>query len=615
MRTRMRSRCVPVVAACLVATAALRATAAAEEPKRLDLSSLERGTSPFPLFWRPYRQRPLPPVDLRNGSRLAERLSGGRLALSLREYLQLVVENNLDLAAARYGVAIAQLDVLRASAGQAARGTTDTPLPASLFAGAIGAGVSTTAPLSSGGTGGAAISTQGKLFTLGPRGVFDPTVSANFSYDRVVSPLNTTRVAGAASVTVPSTVLQTRFQQEWPEGTSYAVSFNLQRQTSTQSGLLFNPALTSFFAVQVFQPLLNGFGFALNRRFVTVAKNEKEMAVQSFRTTLNSTLAAAADAYWDLIALRENVRVAQQVVAAAQQRYDDTRQQVELDTMTPLDLLAAESDLASSRVALLRAEDRLQQQEVFVKTLISKTSDAALDAAVIEPTDSLPASADVDVPSLGNSIEMALANRAAIRQAELGLENQHIAQEFTRKNLLPTLSAYAAFDAYGLSPGAGRAVRQLWRSNFPEYSVGFTLSVPVFNRAAQADDLRARLEGQNAEAALQRTKNQIRLQVESASVTLSRARAQIEAAERAVAASQRAFEGAEVRLRAGTGTAYQVTLAERDLRAAQSADIQTRVNYAKALIAQELAVSTLLQRNGIDFDQALAGALFSSPVR
>ena len=614
MQTRAKfSRCAAVMFAA-AALWPLRATA--EEPRRIDLPTLARGVSAFPLFWRPYRETPLPPVDLRNGSRLAERLSGGRLELSLRDFLDLVVENNLDLASARYGAAIAQLDVLRASAGQAARGTTETPLPASLFAGAIGAGVSTTAPLSSGGTGGAAISTQGRLFTLGPRGVFDPTVSANFSYDHVVSPLNTKKVAGTASVTVPSTVLQTRFQQELPEGTSYAVSFNLQRQTSTQAGLLFNPALTSFFAVQVFQPLLNGFGLALNQRFITVANNERKMAVEAFHTTLNNTLASAADAYWDLIALRENVRVAEQVVAAAMQRYDDTRQQVELDTMTPLDLLSAESDLASSRVALLTAQDRMQQQEVLVKTLISKTSGPALDAAVIEPTDALPRAADIDVPPIAKSIETALANRASIRQAELGLENQHIAQEFTRKNLLPTLSVYAAFDAYALSPRVSPSLRQLWQSNFPEYSVGFTLSVPVFNRAAQADDIRARLEGQNAEAALQRTKNQIRLQVETSTVTLSRARAQIEAAERAVAASQRAFEGAEVRLRAGAGTAYQVILAERDLRAAQSADIQTRVNYAKALVAHELAVSTLLQRNGIDFDKALAGSLLSTaPVR
>src|SRR5581483_2030123 len=148
--------------------------------------------------------------------------------LSQREFLQLVVENELDLLVARYDSAIAQVDILRARSGQAARGVPSAPLPAAVFAGAIGAGVSTTVPLSAGGTGGAAISTQGRLVSIGPRGVFDPTVNLNVSFDRLLSPLNTTKVAGVTAVTVPSLVLQTRFQQELPEGTSYSVSVNLQ---------------------------------------------------------------------------------------------------------------------------------------------------------------------------------------------------------------------------------------------------------------------------------------------------------------------------------------------------------------------------------------------------
>jgi hypothetical protein len=73
---------------------------------------------------------------------------------------------------------------------------------------------------------------------VGPRGIFDPTLNVNVSYDRRVNPLNTTKVAGVTSVDVPSLVLQTRLQQELSYGTSYSVSVNLQRQQSTQTGLL-----------------------------------------------------------------------------------------------------------------------------------------------------------------------------------------------------------------------------------------------------------------------------------------------------------------------------------------------------------------------------------------
>ncbi|HEY7169977.1 MAG TPA: TolC family protein [Vicinamibacterales bacterium] len=580
-------------------------------PASIDLTAIGKGPSPFPAVWRPYRQQPLPPVDLRNGEELTRDLSQPTLRLSLKEFLKLVVENDLDLLAARYKTAIAEVDVLRAKSGQAARGITDAPLPGSLFAGAIGAGVSSTAALSAGGTGGAAISTQGKLVAFGPRGVFDPTFSANVSYDHLVSPLNTTLVAGAAQVTVPSTVLQTRFQQALPFGTSYSISFNLQRQMSTQAGLLFNPALTSFYAAQVYQPLLNGFGIAFNRRFVTVADNNRQIVAESYRSALNDTLSSAADDYWDLIALRENVQVAAQTVATAERQYEEYRERQELDDATPLDVLGAESRLASSRLTLLTAQTREQQQEALIKTLISKASDPALDRTSIETTDQLPEPAADDVEPLSTSLATALGNRSAIRQASLALKNQRIAEDFTRKNLLPTLSVYAAYDGFGLNAGATAAVRQLWRAAFPEYSFGVTLSIPVFNRAAQADGMRAEFERQSAEAALQRTKSQIELQVKTAAVSLQQGRSSIAAAARAVDASRVAYEGAQGKLELGVFTAYQVMLAERDLRTAESAEIQARADYAKALVADDVAVGRFLSRNGIRFEDALRGQLLS----
>jgi outer membrane protein len=586
----------------------------AQEPRRLDARVLSHAAPAFPLIWKPYRPLALPPVDLRNGS-LAERIAGGTLRLSAHDFLQLVVENDLDLHAARYDYAIAQVDVLRAESGQAARGTPSSPLPAALFAGAIGAGISSTAALSPGGTGGAAISTQGKIVTIGPRGNFDPTLSLNLSYDRLVSPLNTTKVSGAAAVTVPSTVLQTRFQQELPYGTSYSVSFNLQKQSSTQGGLLFNPALSSFFALQVYQPLLNGFGLALNRRFVTLADNDRKIVVEAFHTTTNNTLSSAANAYWDLIALRETVKVAEESVAAAEQQYNDDRQRVELETMAPLDLLAAESQLAQSRVSLVTARTQLEQQEALIRTLISKTGDPALDAAVIEPTDALPGADAREIPTLAASIARAVADRSSVRQAVLGLQNQRIAEHYTGKNLLPTLSVYAALDAYGLAPGTSPAVRQLFHSAYPEYSLGLTLSVPVFNRSAQADDVRARLEAQQADAALRRTKSQIETQVQSATVSLTQGRAQIAAAQRAAVSSAAAFDGEKAKLEAGISTPYQVTLAQRDYVGAQSAEIQARVNYAKALVAYDLAVGGLLDRYGIAFQDALRGTLLADSRR
>jgi outer membrane protein TolC len=584
--------------------------AEAQDTPALDRHLLENGRRPLPLVWNAYLPASIPPADLRNSADLSQLLAGGTLRLTLHDFLQLVIENNLDLLRARYDSAIAVVDVLRAKSGQAARGVPSAPLPASVFAGAIGAGVSTTVPLSAGGTGGAAISTQGRLVSIGPRGVFDPTINLNLSYDRIVSPLNTVKVAGVQAVLVPSTVLQTRVQEELPEGTSFSVSFNLQRQASNQAGLLFNPALTSYGSVQVYQPLLNGFGRPLTQRFVTLARNNTVIASAAFRSSLNDTLTTAADAYWDLVAFREVRNAAAEAVATAERQHSEDLARVDVGTMTPLDALTSEAQIASSRVQLVQADTAIAQQAVVVKNLISRRDDSALDVVAVEPTDAMPEPSAVALPPLDADIAQAISRRASVRQAELSVENDRVAQEYTRKNLQPVLSIYAQLNAYGLARGTPSSVRQLVEASYPEYSVGVTWSLPVFNRAAGADYTRAQLETRQAEASLQRTRQQVATQVRTGSTGLVNAGAAAVAAARAVEASRTAYEGEQQREQFGTSTPYRVSLALRDLTNARAADAQARANIAKALIAYEAANGTLLERYWIDGDAAEASRLW-----
>lgn len=581
----------------------------------IDADLLSRGPSPFPRFWRPYQPVPVPPPNLRNGQRLMRMIQEGKLQLSLDDFLQLVVENDFDLEAGRYSYLIAQTDLLRARSGQAARGLAGAPVPSGLFAGAIGAGVGNNANVSAGGTGGTAISAAARQVVIGPRGNFDPTFSANFSFDRVVSPLNTLRVAGTPTVTVPSTVLQTRFQQELPTGTSYSVTFNLQRQSSTQKFLLFDPAFTSFFSVAVYQPLLNGFGVALNRRFITVTEVNRKISREAFRQQLNNDLSAAAGLYWDSVALRERLRVAEESIAVTQQLYQNSQRQFEAGALARLDLVQAESQLAANRRDLAIAQTNLQMQEVKVKSVISRTINQALDQAQIEFTDALPQANAIDVPPLASALAEAMQNRSVIHQAEYSIDNQRSAHNFTRGNLRPTLSIFAQFNSYALAGGTNPMFRQMAQWQYPEYSAGLSLSFSLLNRSAQADDIRSRLELQQAEVSLQQTRSQVGLGVRTAVVGLIQYRAQIAAAQRALATSEQTFRGQQVRLVNGLATPYQLILAQRDFLAAQSAEIQARVNAAKAIVAQQVSTGTFLESHHISFEDALKGGLWTGSMQ
>jgi outer membrane protein TolC len=155
-------------------------------------------------------------------------------------------------------------------------------------------------------------------------------------------------------------------------------------------------------------------------------------------------------------------------------------------------------------------------------------------------------------------------------------------------------------------------LRQMAQWVYPEYSAGFSLTFTMRNRAAQADDVRDRLELQQTRVSLQRTRNQAEQTARTAVIGMVQLRAQEEADQRAVENSQQAFHGEQLRLANGISTPYRVILAGRDLAAAQLVLIQAQVSYAKALIALEMAEGTILEKNGINFDRAFQGSLWTS---
>lgn len=603
--------------ACLLAILTLLGglPLSAQSSDLIDGDFLNRGPAMFPKLWKSYRPAYLPQPNLRNSPRLTDLLREGKLELSLNDLLKLVVENSLALEADRYNFLIAQTDLLRAESGQAARGLPGAPVPSGLFSGAIGAGVGNNANVSPAGTGGAAITAAARQVVIGPRGNFDPTFSANFSWDRVESPLNTQVVSGTPVVIVPSTVLQTRFQQELPLGTSFSVSYNVQRQSSTQSHLLFNPAFNGFFSLQFYQPLLNGFGFALTQRFITFARNNRKIAGEIFRQQLNDNLSAAATLYWDFVAMTEQVKVAEQSVAASEKLYDDNQKQVEAGALAQLDLVQAESQLAASRRDRVIAQTNLQLQEAKIKATISKVFNADLDKATIVPTDPLPQAGAISVPPLEVAVRSAMENRAVIREGTLQLENQRISAAFTRNNLLPVFSIFTQYNAYSLAPGTGAMFTQMVHWIYPEYSAGFSLTFNIHNRAAQADDIRSRLDTQQVETTNAQTRSTVGLAVRSAVNALVQNKAQIEAAERAASTSQLSFTGQQVRLQNGLATPYAVILAQRDLITAQYAEIEARVVAAKDMVALEVAMGAFLQNHGISFDNAIHGDLWKGSVQ
>ena len=552
----------------------------------------------FPRFYKPYVMRTIPNLELSGSSGLQHLTSDGKIRISLNQLKDAVRENNLDFLSMQIDARSVETDLLRVKGGGAPRGGGGVQIPSSLFSGAIGAGVGGGGGLggfSAGGVTGGARQVSGY-----PRGSYDPTLALGFSIGQNTSPLNTTVVSGVPEVTTKSIAFQTRYSQAFPTGSSMSVAFNNMRQRSTQRSLLYNPSFVSQLSISVTQQLLSGFGLTIGRRFDTVAETEQKIMKEIVRQRSKTTFAAAETAYWDLAAARESVRVAEESLGVARRFYADTRQREEFGTMSGLDVATAESEVAARERDLVAAQTTLRMREVDLKNMISRDFSGTLGELAIEPVDVLPSPAAVDIPELQDALKEAMKNRPEIRQAEVTMLTQDLAVKYSKDVLRPSLLVFANFNSSGLfgnrmitdnygNPvtlpgGFEQAFRQVRKWSYPEYAVGFTFSINLRNRAAEADYHRSKMEKQQAETTLERTRNSIALEVRRALISLVQSKARVEAAGQAERLSALTLEAEEGRFNEGLAIPYDLIRRRRDLLSAQFAAIQAKSDYAKALV-------------------------------
>ncbi|PYX68298.1 MAG: TolC family protein [Acidobacteria bacterium] len=601
----------------------------------------------FPNPIGPYTSRQVDPPNLANTARIDSLMREGKLYLSVNDAIALALENNLDIAIARYTLNIADTDVLRAKAGAQILGV-NVGIVQNTPGGGVG-GIGTQVGSGTGGTslgaGGAGVgvggivgSTAGGLF--GPLITsFDPILTGSFQSDHFhILPSSTFSPASPQNTTTANFQYNQGFQ--W--GTNLSVGFNNSRTSVGNAPFQpLSPQLNSNFQFKLTQHLLQGFGFAPNTRFIRLAKNNRELSDVAFRLQIITTVDQIENMYWDLVYAYENLRVKQESLSFSQKTFSDTKKQVEIGSLAPIEAVRAQSTVAADEQALTVAKTNLQLEQLIMKNALSRTlHDPTLANADVIPTSTMEVPENEQVQPTEELVNEALQHRAELIESRIQLNSQQVSNQALHSALLPTLDAYAYYGGYGLggsqnptnlcgnpdnpgfgcSPTAaspisyGGTLNQLVNSTAPDKGVGLQLNIPLRNRAAQAIQIRGELEYRQQQMALQQTENRVSIEVRQAQFAVEQNRASVASAQAAVDYARQSLDAEQKKYQFGTSTTTAVLQTRSALATAESTLMSAMAAYEKSRVEMERATGSLLDKNGISIDDAARGQVTRMPT-
>jgi outer membrane protein len=595
----------------------------------------------FSRLTRAYRAPEVPPINLANSSRLESLLRAGKLYLSLQDAIALALENNLDVELQRYGPQIADSDILRAKAGGLLRG-----VPTSVQQGpssATGQAGQATGISQSAATQAAASSSAGVGTIITSTGTavpnLDPSLVGFVRFAHSTNPQTSTFVTGTNTLIQRQDVSNFGFQQGFLTGTTVNLGFSNLHSRSTLLRAELNPSVSSTLNLSLTQKLLQGFGPAVNSRYIRVAKNNREVSDLVFKQQVIATVSAIANLYWDLVSFNEDVRVKKQNLSTSEKLYNDNKKQVEIGTLAPIEIVRAEAEVASRQQDLTIAETRVLQQETILKNALSRTgvaSPAIIESRIV-PTDRIHMPDQEAIEPIQDLVANARNARPELAQARIQLENSRISLKGSKSQLMPSLDAFVNLANNGLAGelnslplppgniiprnqpnpffigGLGTALTQLFSRNFPDYNAGFQLNIPLRNRAAQADMIRDELSIRQQELSLQRLENQLRVEVQNALIGLQQARATYQAAQKARVLQEQTLDAEQKKYFLGASTIYNVILVQRDLAGAQSGEVAALSQYSKARVELDRATAQTLANNNISLEEAFRGSISRPP--
>ena len=605
------------------------------QPQTIDYTN---GSPIFPHVLGPYKAKIVGRPSLTNSPRINTLIQNGNLMLSLDDAITLALENNLDLVIARYNLPIADTDIMRTKSGANDRGVNTGIIQGTpgagvggIGGGAAGGGAGGTVSAAGGagaGTGGITESTLG----VGPPVYsFDPEITSTIGLQHTNTPESNTVTSGVPSLLSNSGEENFGYQQGFSTGTLFNVTFDNSRVTSNSTRTSLVPQLNSNFLIQVQQHLLQGMSRASNRRYITIAKNDREIADEAFRQQAIFTVTQIETLYWSLVAANEDLKAKERTVASTQELEANDRKQFQAGTVAQIQIVNDQSQVAAAQQALIVSQTNLQLAQLLMKNaVIQNENDPVLANAGVVPTDRMQLPPSEPVVPTQDLVNDALQHRPELTQARIDLNNRDLSKHSARNAMLPTIDLVANYGGTGLSgvlnpnfsnpSGApigvsnGGYVDALTAvTSHPSYFAGFSVNIPIRNRAAQADQIRSELEYRQAEVRIQQLQNSIAIDVRNAQFSVQQNRAAVDAAAQAREFAVQSLDAEQKKLKQGLSTTYNVLTLVANVSTSESNLVNAMSNYESSKLQLDVATGRVLDTLGIKIEDAETGNVTHMP--
>ena len=609
-------------------------------------------TGGFSWLTRNYRPRPVPRISFEDSPRIERLMRAGRIYLSLRDAIALALENSLDIEVARLNPKLQDANLLRASAGALLRNVNNSISqgPSSASLGAL-AGANSLGSTSAGGGGG---TTGGVLSGLNVQLAgsaipnLDPTFFLNSQFSHQTAPQTNSFVTGTNFLVTSFKQANFGVQQGFLTGTNVSLGMgNVLGYKQNAPSSDFNPVNQGSLSFSVTQNLLNGFGIAVNNRAIRVAKNQRHISDLTFKQQVMATVNNVVNLYWDLVTFNDSLKVRQQTLELNTKLYQDNKRRAELGALAEIDFIQAEAEMKSSQQDVTTVETQVLQQEMILKSAITRSgmSNPAVVAARIVPMDHFEVPPVDAIEPSQDMVAEAFQKRPEIEQSQIGLEDSRISMLGTKNNLLPSLSVFANLSNSGLAGdvntvpvpitvggqivgfrtrttndvnpfflgGYGSFLSQVFSRNFPNYSAGFQLNIPIRNRANQADLITDELNYRQQQIQDKQLQNNIKLNVINAQTALRQARAAYNTSVQARQLQEQTLNGEKRKYELGTSSILNVVLVQRDTTNRELNEVEAKSQYIKARTAVDQVLGRTLEIHNVDIDEARQGVVKREP--